>query len=174
MYSEDTQPLASPTASSSQRLAYGRFCLPGSSYKSRHVTMGFKCCWPLQTLTWLYTLLFDPYSILKLESLHKNPVESFYWKIATLALRYNFCPGLSYSHPVVGSESLWSPAPYLPWSGSLRLPLQDLGPPEFGNPYRVAVLCHLSLSIVMLVAKNAWEHSSGPQSASHRHLPFLN
>ena len=27
----------------------------GRSYKSRHVTMGFKCCWPWQTLTWLYT-----------------------------------------------------------------------------------------------------------------------
>lgn len=85
----------------------------------------------------------DPYSILKLESLHKNPIESFYWKIrgfTTLALHCNSCSGLSYSHPFM-SQSLGSPAPCLPWSGSLRPPAQDLCPPDLDNSHRIAVLC---------------------------------
>lgn len=69
--------------------------------------------WPL-ALNLTVHILFYPSSIVKLESLHKNPTGGCCWKVrgfVALVLHDGLCQGLSYSHPFTGVESLGSPAP---------------------------------------------------------------
>lgn len=75
--------------------------------------MAFECWWSSDLNLTLH-IVFYPYNILKLESLHKNPIGSFLSKksgFAALALYHSFCRGVYYSCPFIGSESLGSPAP---------------------------------------------------------------
>lgn len=99
---------------------------------------------------------------MKLESLHKNPIGSFYRKNQDLQhwLYITVFVGVCITAvPSLGQRVWVLLLPDQPWLGSLLSPAQDLCQQEFGDPYRGAESILFSfLSGVLIVNESISEN----------------